>query len=50
MNPEFLLNNKLSVNQAFRETYNFLLNGMLTDKGKKMLKSTKALLSKDIEI
>lgn len=50
MNPEFLLNNKLSVNQAFRETYNFLLNGMLTVKGKKKLKSTKALLSKDIEI
>lgn len=50
MNPEFLLNNRLSVNQAFRETYNFLLNGMLTVKGKKKLKSTKALLSKDIEI
>ena len=50
MNPEFLLKNKLSVFQAFKESYNFLLNGMLTEKGKKKLKSTKALLANEIEI
>lgn len=42
MNPDFLLRNNLSVHQAFKETYDFLLNGMLTQKGKAKLKRTKA--------
>ncbi len=43
MNPDFLLKNKLSVHQAFSATYNFLLSGLLTAKGKEKLKKTKAL-------
>jgi len=50
MKPDFLMTNKLSVYQAFDGTFNFLLNGMLTDKGKKKLKSTKALFANEIEI
>jgi hypothetical protein len=51
MNPEFLLRNKLSVYiRPLRNLTIFLLNGMLTEKGKKKLKSTKALLANEIEI
>ena len=50
MNPEFLINNKMSVYQAFVSSFDFLLNGMLTEKGKKKLKSTKALFANEIEI
>jgi AcrR family transcriptional regulator len=48
MNPDFLMKNKLSVHQAFKETYDFLLNGMLTNKGKERLRRTKAQYAKKL--
>lgn len=50
MNPDFLIHNKLSVHKAFRESYSFLLNGLLTAKGKKRLISAKALYENEIAI
>lgn len=50
LNPDFLMRNKMSVHNAFRETYDLLLNGMLTPKGKLRLKKAKAMYEKKIEI
>jgi AcrR family transcriptional regulator len=41
INPHFVLNNKFSLNDAVRMTYEILLNGILTLKGKKILKKLK---------
>jgi len=48
--PEFLFNNKFSIHNAFKLTYEMLLNGILTEKGKEKFKKTKALLAKEIKL
>lgn len=50
LKPEFMAQSKLSLHKAFKDSYDLLLNGMLTEKGKSKLKCTKALLAKQIEI
>lgn len=36
INPNFLLNNNMSIQHAFETTFGMLINGILTDKGKKV--------------
>jgi len=36
INPEFLMNNNFSLNEAFNHTFNLLLNGIQTKKAKKL--------------
>jgi len=36
ISPQFLLNNNLSIQHAFEVTFGMLINGILTDKGKKV--------------
>ncbi|MFA7287787.1 MAG: TetR/AcrR family transcriptional regulator [Melioribacteraceae bacterium] len=36
INPEFLINNNFSLNEAFNHTFNLLLNGIQTKKAKKL--------------
>jgi len=48
--PEFIINNKFSMQNAFKLTYEMLLNGILTEKGKEKFKKTKALLAKEIKL
>lgn len=50
LNPEFVLNNKFSIQDAFKITYELLLNGILTETGKEKFKKTKALLAKEIKL
>lgn len=50
LNPEFLINNKFSLQNAFKITYEMLLNGILTKAGKEKFKKTKALLAKEIKL
>lgn len=50
VNPDFLINNKFSMHNAFKITYEMLLNGILTEKGKEKFKKTKALLAKEIKL
>lgn len=47
---DFLIKNKFSMQNAFKVTYEMLLNGILTDKGKKKFNKTKALLEKEIQL
>jgi len=35
INPKFLIQNNLSVNKAFKETFSIIIKGILTEKGKK---------------
>ncbi|MEO6694358.1 MAG: TetR/AcrR family transcriptional regulator [Ignavibacteria bacterium] len=48
--PEFIIKNKFSMQEAFKLTYEMLLNGILTEKGKAKFKKTKALLAKEIKL
>ncbi|MDQ3019317.1 MAG: TetR/AcrR family transcriptional regulator [Bacteroidota bacterium] len=50
MAPDFLINNKFSMHNAFKITYEMLLNGILTEAGKEKFKKTKALLAKEIKL
>jgi len=50
MNPEFLINNKFTMQIAFKTTYEMLLNGILTGSGKKIFKKEKSLLAKEIKL
>jgi len=50
MAPDFLINNKFSIQNAFKITYEMLLNGILTNAGKEKFKKTKALLAKEIKL
>lgn len=50
MTPDFLVNNKFTMQNAFKLTYEMLLNGILTEKGKEKFKKTKALLAKEIKL
>lgn len=47
---EFLINNKFSILNAFKITYEMLLNGILTKSGKEKFKKTKTLLAKEIKL
>jgi AcrR family transcriptional regulator len=50
VNHEFLINNKFTIHHAFKITYEMLLNGILTKRGKEKFKNTKALLAKEIKL
>ncbi|MBK6539052.1 MAG: TetR/AcrR family transcriptional regulator [Ignavibacteria bacterium] len=50
LNSDFLINNNFSMHDAFRITYEMLLNGILTEKGKVQFYKTKTDLDKEIEI
>jgi AcrR family transcriptional regulator len=41
VNPQFVINNNFSMIEAVENTFNILLNGILTEKGKKIYKSFK---------
>ncbi len=47
MNPDFLVHNKFSIHNAFKITYEMLLNGILTDTGKEKFKKEKGLLARE---
>jgi AcrR family transcriptional regulator len=46
VNPEFVINNNFSLAQAVESTFEILLNGILTEKGKKTYKSFKKRIKK----
>lgn len=50
LNSDFLINNNFSMHDAFRITYEMLLNGILTEKGKIQFYKTRTDLDKEIEI
>lgn len=50
LNHHFLINNKFSIHNAFKITYEMLLNGILTDAGKSKFKKAKAMLAKEIKL
>ena len=50
LNSDFLINNNFSMHDAFRITYEMLLNGILTEKGKVQFYKTKTDLDNEIEI
>lgn len=50
LNHEFLINNKFTMHNAFKITYEMLLNGILTDTGKEKFKKTKSILAKEIKL
>lgn len=50
LSPDFLINNKFSMQNAFKITYEMLLNGILTETGKEKFKKTKTLLAKEIKL
>lgn len=50
LNHDFLINNKFSLQNAFKITYEMILNGILTDAGKSKFKKAKVLLAKEIKL
>lgn len=50
LSSDFLINNNISMHDSFRLTYEMLLNGILTEKGKQEFNRTKSELDKDIQI
>jgi len=50
LNHDFLINNKFSIHNAFKITYEMLLNGILTVTGKDKFKKAKVLLAKEIKL
>lgn len=48
MNPDFILSNRFSMQQAFKYTFELLLNGMLTPLGKELYEKTKQRLEKEL--
>ncbi|MBP9191001.1 MAG: TetR/AcrR family transcriptional regulator [Ignavibacteria bacterium] len=50
VNHDFLINNKFTILNAFKITYEMLLNGVLTKRGKEKFKKTKVLLAKEIKL
>ncbi len=38
VNPDFIMNNNFSISQAINSTIKILINGILTEKGKKVYK------------
>ncbi|MBS1550882.1 MAG: TetR/AcrR family transcriptional regulator [Bacteroidetes bacterium] len=50
LNPDFLINNNFSMHDAFMITYEMLLNGILTEKGKTQFYKAKTELDTEIKI
>lgn len=50
MQPEFLINNKFTIQNAFKITYEMLLNGILTESGKDIFNKEKNLFAKEIKL
>jgi len=50
LNHDFLINNKFSMHNAFKITYEMLLNGILSVTGKDKFKKAKVLLAKEIKL
>jgi AcrR family transcriptional regulator len=48
MNPDFILANKFSMQQAFKYTFELLLNGILTPQGKELYEKTKLRFEKEL--
>jgi len=46
--PDFIIQNKFSLQDAFVYTYDIIMNGILTKKGKEKYKKTKPMLSKKL--
>ena len=42
INPEFIMNNKFSIQMALEETIEIIINGITTDKGKKAFQLLKS--------
>jgi len=49
VNPEFILRNKFSMQEAFKYTFEMLLNGILTEQGKEKYLKTKKLLETEVK-
>lgn len=50
LNTDFLINNRFSMHNAFKITYEMLLNGILTEAGKKKFQKAKSLLAREIKL
>lgn len=50
LSHDFLINNKFTIQNAFKITYEMLLNGILTEAGKEKFNKTKVLLAKEIKL
>ncbi|MGH2575586.1 MAG: TetR/AcrR family transcriptional regulator [Ignavibacteria bacterium] len=48
INPEFILRNKFSIGQAFRYTFEMLMNAILTKQGREKYLKTKQLFEKEL--
>lgn len=48
MNPDFILANRFSMRQAFKYTFDLLLNGILTPQGKELYIKTKEQFEKEL--
>ncbi len=48
MNPDFILTNRFSMHQAFKYTFDLLLNGILTQQGKELYIKTKEQFEKEL--
>jgi hypothetical protein len=48
MNPDFILANRFSMQQAFKYTFELLLNGILTPQGKELYEKTKIRFEKEL--
>jgi AcrR family transcriptional regulator len=48
MNPDFILANRFSMRQAFKYTFDLLLNGILTQQGKELYIKTKEQFEKEL--
>jgi AcrR family transcriptional regulator len=48
MNPDFILANRFSMHQAFKYTFDLLLNGILTRQGKELYIKTKEQFEKEL--
>jgi AcrR family transcriptional regulator len=49
VNPEFILMNKFSMQEAFKYTFEMLLNGILTEQGKEKYLKTKKLFETEVK-
>ena len=48
VNPDFIIQNNFSLQDAFVYTYDIIMNGILTRKGKEKYKRTKSILSEKV--
>lgn len=50
INPDFIIKNKLTMQSAFRSTYDILMHGILTSKGKEQYSKEKKKLRKELNL